>query len=188
MIEVLTAEEAFDRDISAERRQDVMEMISEAAQSDKYHREHITISQRDRQDAINVRAEGVVTIDGREFAFIVRDGNNDGTVLEGWEESGAQVLEPTPRTHWALAPRADLVAAAIEAGKGSFLLAKWDAMLSQPEVAEIPRKYSYDSYVQPGFVVNQHWTAEAAKRGLVLTSKEDADETRARLISDRGTQ
>lgn len=184
----LSVDAAFERDIPAEHRDSVMQMICESAQcGDDYHPEHVSIIDRDRIDAINVRAEGVLTFEGREFAFIVRDGNWDGTVLEGWEESGTQDFEPLPRTQWALAPRGDLVSTAIANGNPGFLLSKWDAILSQPEIADIPRKYSYDSYVQPGLAVSQHWKAAAAKRGLVLTSQEDADEIRSRLLAARGT-
>lgn len=180
----LSVEAAFERDIPAEERDNVMQMICEAAQyGDDQHPQHISILSRDRIDAINVRAEGILTFGNREFAFIVRDGNWDGTVLEGWEEAGTQTFEPLPRTVWALAPLPSLVSNAIATGKGPFLVMKWDHFITRPEIARITGNYTYDRMVQPGIKVEQHWKAEAAKHQFVITYQENADEIRARLLA-----
>ncbi|CAB3665146.1 hypothetical protein LMG26696_03581 [Achromobacter pulmonis] len=185
----LSVDAAFERDIPAEHRDDVMQMICETAQyGDDYHPQHVSILDRDRIDAINVRAEGVLTFQGREFAFIVRDGNWDGTVLEGWEEAGTQTFEPLPRTEWTLAPQPSLVSDAIANGKGPFLVAKWDAFIQRPEIAKITGSYTYDRMVQPGLKVEQYWKAQAAKHQFIITDKENADDIRARLLAARGAQ
>lgn len=189
MSEVLTVDAAFERDIPAEDRDNVMQMICETAQcGDDYHPQHVSILSRDRIDAINVRAEGILTFGDREFAFIVRDGNWDGTVLEGWEEAGKQTFEPSPRTVWALAPQPSLVSAAIAKGKGPFLVAKWDIFIQRPEIARITSSYTYDRMMQPGLKVEQYWKAEAAKHQFVITDQEHADEIRARLLAAGGAQ
>ncbi len=184
----LSVDAAFDRDIPAEHRDDVMQMICEAAHADDYHQQHVSILDRDRIDAINVRAEGILNFGGREFAFIVRDGNWDGTVLEGWEEAGTQTFEPTPRTEWALAPMPSLVSDAIAKGQGPFLVEKWDIFIQRPAIARITGSYAYDRMVQPGLKVEQYWKAEAEKHQFVITDKENADEIRARLLAARGAQ
>lgn len=185
----LSVDAAFERDIPAEHRDDVMQMICETAQcGDDYHPQHVSILDRDRIDAINVRAEGVLTFQGREFAFIVRDGNWDGTVLEGWEEAGKQTFEPSTRTEWTLAPEPSLVSDAIANGTGVFLVKKWDHFITRPEIARIVGSYAYDRMMQPGLKVEQYWKAEAAKHQFVITDKEDADEIRASLLTARGSQ
>lgn len=185
----LSVDEAFERDIPAEHRDDVMQMICETAQcGDDYHPDHVSILDRDRIDAINVRAEGILTFQGREFAFIVRDGNWDGTVLEGWEEAGKQTFEPSPRTVWALAPQPSLVSDAIANGKGPFLVTKWDHFITRPEIARITSSYTYDRMMQPGLKVERYWKAEAAKYQFIITDQEHADEIRSRLLAEGSPQ
>lgn len=183
MAETLTPDAAFDADIPAALRDDLMTAICEAAHMGEGQHGCVHILEQDRLDAINARAEGIVTVDGREFWFIVESGNWNGTVLEGWEHAGTQDFKPSPRTQWALAPRADLVSDAIVAGRGPFLVAKWDAFLARPDVAGIPGKYTYDRMMQPGLKIEQHYREVAAKHGFVLTDQESADEIRARLMA-----
>src|SRR3546814_13865351 len=120
------ADAAFDRDIPEHLREDVMTMICEAAQGWSEH-EAVTILERDRLDAINVRAHGIVTVGDDEFTFIVEDGNRNGTRLEDW--NGNKPFEVLERTVWALQPKDDLVSQAIIPGTGPFLILKWDAIL-----------------------------------------------------------
>jgi hypothetical protein len=177
----MTPDEAFCRDIPESKQDDVMLMIAEAASGWNDH-ECITILDRDRMDAINVRASGILDWEGREYWFIVRDGNWDGTVLEGWEESGVQTFEHHEPTRWALQPRRGLVEDAIAAGKGPFLLWKWETMLkNHKEIAEIPGKYSYDRHFQPGGLVEKHWKDAAAKHHFEVVTQDEADETKNRL-------
>lgn len=177
----MTPEEAFSRDIPESKQEDVMLMVAEAASGWNDH-DCITILDRDRMDAINVRASGILDFEGREYWFIVRDGNWDGTVLEGWEDAGVQTFEPHEPIRWALQPRRDLIGDAIAHGKGPFLLLKWDAILkNHSEVAAIPGKYAYDRHFQPGGFVEKHWKDAAAKHQFEIVTKEEADETRKRL-------
>lgn len=188
MVETLSPDVAFDADIPEALRDDIMTAISEAAHMGTGTHGCVHILNQDRIDAINVRAEGIVTVDGREYWFIVEDGNRNGTVLDGWEHSGKQTFEPVQRTQWALVPRHDLVSDALGSGKGPFLVAKWDAFLSRPAVARIPSNYAYDRMMQPGLKIEQHYRAEAAKHGLVLTDAESAAEIRARLMDARSQE
>ncbi len=177
----LSPDAAFDADIPAAIRDDIMTAISEAAHLGEGTHGYVHILEQDRIDAINVRAEGVVTIEGKEYWFIVQDGNWNGTVLEGWVFSGKQNFEPLPVPQWALAPRPDLVSDAIGSGNGPFLIAKWDALMSRPDVARIPGNYAYDRRVQPGLKIEQHYRDTAAQYGFVLTDAENAAEIRSRL-------
>lgn len=176
----LDADARFAADIPPEHQEDVMVMLSEAAQESCEH-DDVTILDRDRRDAINVRAHGIIQFGGEEYTFIIEDGNWSGTVLQSWNDG--REFEHLPHTQWALEPRADIVNNAIAKGKERFLLAKWDAFLTRPEVASIPGKYSYDRMMQPGIVVERHWKAEADRYGFVLVSQEVADETRTRLLA-----
>lgn len=173
------ADAAFNRDIPEQDRDEVMTMIAEAAHNDDAHPDFISILDRDRIDAINVRANGILTWKGQEFRFIVEDGNWNGTTLEDWE--GDTEFKPLPRTEWTLQPLPTLITDAILSGKGPFLIQKWDIFLSRSDVAEIPRKYSYDRTFAPGIVTETYWREQAAKHKMELVSKETADETRRRL-------
>ena len=85
-------------------------------------------------------------------------------------------------TVYALQPEARLVDQAIQSGKGSFLLLKWDAVLRNlPELAAIPGKYAYDRHFQPGIRVEDHWRKAAAKHHFVIVNEETAAETRRQL-------
>lgn len=178
MTKLSQAEAAFERDIPAQHRDDIMTMIAEASQGWSTH-DSVTILDRDRIDAINVRAHGIVSFQGQEYRFIVEDGNWNGTVLEDWE--GDKEFKPVPRTEWALQPRRDLISHAILLNRGPFLIQKWDAFLSHPEVAEIPSKYAYDRMMAPGVVIETYWRERAAKFQMELVSQETAAETRRRL-------
>lgn len=183
MTETLTPDAAFDADIPADMRDDIMTAISEAAHMGTGTHGCVHILEQGRIDAINVRAEGIVTVAGKEYWFLVEDGNRNGTVLEGWEQSGKQAFETVQHTQWALAPQSDLVSDALATGKGPFLVAKWDGLLARHAVARIPSNYAYDRMVQPGLKIEQHYRAEAAKHGFVLTDAEDAAEIRTRLMA-----
>jgi hypothetical protein len=175
------AQLAFEASVPAHLQDDVMQMIAEAAAGWSEHAS-VTILDRDRMDAINVRAHGIVTVEGTEYRFILRDGNNDGTVLEDWD--GDAVFEHHKPTVYALQPARHLIDSAVMAGRGPFLLMKWDAMLSNHrDIAEIPRKYAYDRYVQPGVVSERHYREAAAKHHFVLVDEETAAETRTQLAA-----
>jgi hypothetical protein len=173
-----SAQQHFEACVPAHMQEDVMTMIAEAAQGWNEH-EAVTILDRDRIDAINVRAHGIIEIGDQEYRFIVEDGNWNGTVLHDWD--GDMEFEPLPRTEWVLQPSDDLVGRAIMANNGPFLIFKWDAMLKRPEIAEIPGKYAYDRMMQPGGKIEKHYRDAAAKHHFVIVSKEEADETRRRL-------
>lgn len=173
--------EAFDRDVPECMREDVMTMLAEAAHVDGVHK-CVTILERDRLDAINVRVHGIIEIDGEEHSFQLQDGDWGGTELLSWDD-GREFEHHVP-TRWALQPQRHLINEAMMSGKGSFLLLKWDAILkNRPKVAEIPGKYSYDRYVQPGAFVEKHWRDAAAKHLFDIVTQETADETR-RLLSE----
>lgn len=174
---------AFDRDVPEQRRDDVMTMLSEAAHDDGAHK-CVTILDRDRLNAINVRVAGIVELDGKEFSFQLQDGDWNGTELLSWEDD--KPFEYHTPTRWALQPDSALVDKALLDGNGPFLLAKWDAMLRRAEIAEIPGKYGYDRHFAPGVVSEKHWRDAAAKHRFEIVSQETADETRAKLARATG--
>ncbi|CAM5769715.1 hypothetical protein [Bosea minatitlanensis] len=175
------AQQAFEATVPAHLQEDVMQMIAEAAGGWCDH-PSVTILDRDRHDAINVTAHGIVMVEGVEHRFIVDDGNWNGTVLRDWD--GDAVFEYRKPTTYALQPEARLIDEAIMAGKGPLLLMKWDAILSNhQDIAAIPGKYAYDRYFQPGIKVESHWREAAAKHHFVIVDEETAQETRKRLAS-----
>lgn len=174
-----SAEDAFAASVPAHLQDDVMQMMAEAVGGYGRH-ESVTILDSDRMDAINVRAHGIVTVEGVEYRFIMRDGNNDGTVLEDWD--GDAVFEHHKPTLYALQPERGLIDKATMSGKGAFLLMKWDAMLANHrDIADIPRKYAYDRHFQPGIISERHYREAAAKHHFVIVDEETANETRAAL-------
>ena len=176
----LSPDEAFAASVPAHLQDDVMQMMAEAVSGWGDH-ESVTILDRDRMDAINVRAHGIVTVEGVEYRFILRDGNNDGTVLEDWDSDA--VFEHHKPAVYALQPEARLIDEAIMSGKGPFLLMKWDAMLRHADIASIPGNYAYDRRVQPGGFIEGHYRKAAAKHHFVIVDEETANETRRLLAS-----
>ncbi len=171
--------EAFARDVPEHLREDAMTAMAEATGG--YGKpDNVHLLDHDRIDAINCRAHGIITIEGREFVFQMQDGNWNGTELLSWDED--KPFERHEPTRWALQPKRQLIDEAVIGLKGPFLLLKWDAMLKNlPRVAEIPGKYSYDRFVQPGIVSERHWKAEAAKHHFDIVTEDTAQETRALL-------
>lgn len=180
--EGLDPEDRFNADIPEHLREDVMIMIAESAHTDCHS--CVTILERDRLDAINVRAHGIIEVEGEEYTFIVQDGNMCGTVLEAWNED--KVFEPAERTQWTLQPLPWLVNQAISGGNGPFLIKKWDIIAAREDKQKLLRDYAYDRYVQPGSMVESHYRKKAADDFFEIVSKETADETRARL--ERATE
>lgn len=172
------AYEGFERDVPEHLRDDAIQMMAEATGGYGGH-PSVTIHERDRLNAINHHASGTIAIEGREFSFQMEDGDRNGTVLLAWNDD--RPFERHEPTRWALAPERQLVEKALEAGRGGLLLAKWDAMLKQPELAALPGKYAYDSHFAPGVVTESHWRGEAARRGFAIVDEEEAAATRTRL-------
>lgn len=173
------AQQAFEATVPPHLQEDVMQMIAEAAGGWCDHAS-VTILDRDRHDAINVTAHGIVMVEGVEHRFIVDDGNWNGTVLRDWD--GDTVFEHHKPTVYALQPERRLIDQAIMSGKGPFLLMKWGAVLRNlPDLAAIPGKYAYDRHFQPGIKGEDHWRKAAAKHHFVIVDEETAQETRAAL-------
>lgn len=177
------AQQAFEATVPAHLQEDVMQMIAEAAGGWCNH-SSVTILDRDRHDAINVTAHGIVMVEGVEHRFIVDDGNWNGTVLRDWD--GDMVFEHHRPTVYALQPEARLIDQAIMSGKGPFLLMKWDAMLRHADIASIPGKYAYDRMMQPGGLIEDHYRKAAAKHHFVIVDEETAQETRKTLSAATG--
>ena len=130
---------------------------------------------------INVRAHGIIEVNGEEYSFIVRDGNWDGTVLEDWN-TGAE-FKLSPRTVWALQPKQGLIDDALHKGAGKILVEAWDAMLKNTEIAKIPGNYTYDIFHQPQGSIRTYYQTEAARYDFVIVPQEEAEATRKMLLA-----
>lgn len=170
---------AFERDVPKHMQDDILTAICEALHDERHGHDDVTILERDHLDAINVRGVGIVEIGGVEYRFIAESGNNMGFVLEDWE--GDTEFKPRQPTKWVLAPLSHIVDDAILAGKGPFLIAKWDALASRSDIAEIPRNYAYDRHFQPGGKIEGHYKEKAAKVGFAIVTDEHAAEIRKNL-------
>lgn len=175
-------ENAFCRDIPEDERQNLREMMCEAAHNPLWKDPSITILDRERKDAINVRVQGIITFFDREYSFIMRSGDWDGDVLEGWEDSGVQEFEHSPPVIFALAPNAALIDSAIARNDGPFLVKKWDIICARPKIEKIVRNYAYDRFFQPGCYVENYYKTEAEKQGFVIVRDDEAARIRARLL------
>lgn len=174
----MDAYKAFERDIPEPLQEDAMYAMAVAAQGCESPA-NVTILDRDRLDAINVRASGIIIIAGVEYTFQIQDGNWNGTELLAWESD--MPFEHHEPTRWALQPVRRLIGDALVNGKGVFLLEKWDAMLLRTEIADIPRNYAYDRHFQPGVKVESHWKEEAAKHHFEIVAESEATATRKKL-------
>lgn len=170
----------FEHDVPERLREDAMIQMCEEAHSDGTH-SNVTILERDRINAINVRVHGIIEIDGEEYTFQMEDGDRNGTELLDW--NGDREFERHEPTRWTLQPIAHLVDDAVTAGNGAFLLAKWDAFMKRPEIASIPDKYSYDNHFAPGLKTQTYWRDKAAEHLFEIVCEETASETRARLAA-----
>lgn len=173
--------EAFCRDIPEEDHEEVLTILTEAVSGCAVDKEVVHLLDRWKSDQINATGHGTIWWKGNEYHFHLESGNWRGTVLLGWEGEGDEYHEPKP-VIYVLQPRDDLIDDAIRAGKGPFLVWKWDALAGRSDIADIPRKYAYDSFFQPGLKVENYWREQAAKHKFVIVTKETADETRARLM------
>lgn len=167
--------DAFCEVIDESDRDDVMLRMAESVGGWADYAD-VKIINRDRYDAINCHAEGVLTYRDTEYWFHMQDGNWNGTVLLGWENAGEQYQEHVP-IQWALAPTSE----AIARQPADRLLMLWDHFLTRPEVRDVPRKYAYDRRFQPGGQIENHYKSKVAKWGLRLVSQEEADEIRNQL-------
>lgn len=173
-----TPDELFSAQIPAAEQDEVLTILAEAVQGVDH--DCVAFHERERINAINAHGSGVLTWKGREFAFHLVDGNNNGTELLGWEEAGTE-FEPHQPTVFVLAPRPDLVDQALEHGRGGFLVAKWDALLSREPFASMAGKYAYDRMQQPGGQITGHYEKAAAVGGFVWMEKKEAEMLRERL-------
>lgn len=174
----------FCSDITSEEdRTEVCERIAEAFwhtnQQNRESYEGVTLHDIECIDVINARAEGSIEYKGKQYGFIVENGNRVGFLIEDWE--GDKEFVHRPVTVWALAPNTNLISDAIRDGQGPFLIAKWDAMLTRPYIGDIPGKYTYDRRVQPGSKTETYWKEKAAKHYFDIVTEDEAQRIRARL-------
>lgn len=172
---------AFERDVPEAVREDLWQRMSDATASGEGD-DLVSVHDHERSNALNARASGTVRVGDREFAFEMEDGDRNGTVLLHWGEE-ERVFERSEPVRYAVQPTPEAIARSIEAGRTALLLASWDAIAAQPQVAELLRAYGYDRHFAPGGVTETHWQSKAARMGLVIVHAETAVETRRLLTS-----
>lgn len=180
----------FCQDVPEEKREEICEMIGEAAMDEGYINgrhdltEHfdgaITIYSRQWYDVINVSAEGSIIINEKEYTFVVSCGNINGFDFDDWD-TGAGLEEPDRSGSPALIPLPKIIDDAIRLGRGPLLIMKWDALLQNEEISSIPGKLAYDRFFQPGHVTNTYWTNKAAEKGFEIATQYEANDLRKRL-------
>lgn len=172
---------AFERDVPEALREDLYQRMSDATAGGEGD-DLVSIHDHERVNALNSRASGTVRVGDLEFAFEMEDGDRNGTVLLHWgvEERAFGRSEPI---RYAVQPTPEAIARSIEVGRVALLLAKWDAIVAQPQVAELLRAYGYDRHFAPGGVTETHWRSKAARMGLVIVHAETAAETRRSLAA-----
>lgn len=177
------AEQAFAAAVPEHLQQEIRERMCEAAHSERAAFQGIHIINRDWLNVINVRVSGTIEIESVEHWFILESGDCAGDVLRAWDEVGEKEFAPYQPTRYVLAPTENIVGEAILAGRGPFLIAKWDAIATRADVAKIPADYAYDRFFQPGGQIEGHYRDAAAKFGFRLVDEEHAAEIRARLAT-----
>lgn len=92
------SEEGFTRDVPAEAQEEVLQRIVELAWSgERSSGDGVEICSLDQINALNIDFNGTILIDGREHEFHIRDGNNAGTEILGWNEDGRFELDRNER-------------------------------------------------------------------------------------------
>lgn len=175
------ADAAFCRDVPPDMWDDVLTRMSEAAHDDRYADKDISIINRDWINACNVRVSGTIQIGDTEHWFILESGDRAGTVIRAWDNAGDQKFEYHEPTRWALAPKPATIDNAILAGKGPFLIMKWDAIAARPDASDLVRSYAYDRHFQPGGQIEKHYRDKADKLGFQIITEEYAQDIRKRL-------
>lgn len=119
---------------------------------------------RHDHDAINYTLAGVVVADdGTEYGFRIRDGNNDGTVVEEFGPADdvdcyGDVEPPDPEDLPTFIPaRNDLP---------DGMLAAYRAWRKTTWFKEKERGYRYDRHFAPGEATERHYREWAAKKGM----------------------
>lgn len=166
-----------------------LQTVCEAAYAEcgrsKHTYEGVTISAIHRHDAINMTFTGsVIMSDGVIYAFVIEDGDWNGTVVHEWcLEEFAEGYEPPQPNPWCLFPRH---AFNLRADKPAL----WKVYLQWRKEAwftELERAYNYDNHFAPGVMTSSHYTGPssiASKRGLVWKTQSEVEAFIARPDSD----
>lgn len=176
---------SFQTSVPAHLQDDVMQRICEAAWGSTI--EGVTIIDGEKWDALNVEASGTVLVEGVERWFHIRDGNNAGTELIGWEDRGAGI-EREPREPQTLVPHPGMVDHAISQGRGAAFLEEWDSDLDPrsprgAKLARLPAAAAYDAFFAPGTGASQAHHERAREAGYTIGEMGEAIRLRSRLIA-----
>lgn len=171
---------AFCEVIDEKDRDDILTSMSEAAHDRRYESDVVKITNRTRHNAINVTVEGEVTYKEKSYYFHLEDGDWNGTVLRGWEDTGTE-WEEYHAPEMAIMPQDHLIAQALNGDNPAFLLQKWELFEKRPDVAQLIRSYGYDSYFAPGVKTETHYRSKMDELKIQIVTKDEADQAKQRL-------
>ncbi|WP_411839638.1 hypothetical protein [Paracoccus sp. ME4] len=179
-------EDAFWRDVPEAVREDVLQRIVELAWSgERSSGDGVEICSLDEINALNIDFNGTILIDGREHEFHIRDGNNAGTEILGWNEDGRFELDRNERPVRALVPDTPAeVSEAIGSRRAGVLLRRWDADLDPATergraLHDLPSRQAYDAFFDPG--PKPHFDRIARRFGYRISDREEELVIRRRL-------
>jgi len=152
--------ELFVESVGSDVAGDLLTQICEAYWNDD--NSDVTITDLHRHDAINVTVSGHLTHEGREWHFIIDDGNWAGTVVREWgtvDEVGC--YEPPPPTIFRLVPLNDNLEA--ERPQMYKVYLAWKSI---DWFKKLESDYNYDRHFAPGSKTESHYRAKASAKGL----------------------
>lgn len=175
----------FERDVPEHLQDDVMQRICEAAWGAQTV--GVTIIDCEKRDVLNLEASGTIIIEGVERWFHIRDGNNSGTELIGWEESGVGIQREHAEAK-TLVPFPGAVDHAIFQGRAAAFLEEWDNDLDPltgrgARLSRLPAAAAYDAFFAPGSLASRTHHETAMEAGYTIDEASEAARMRSRLIS-----
>lgn len=146
---------------------------------------HVWVDEIEMINAANHQVTGVFWLGGVEYGFRAQMGDRNGFEFLEISADGDIPDIKISRPRFALAPHQELVAKAIQEGKGSLLVARWDAMVAR-NYPSLMRKYHYDRLFAPGEKTERHYREKAAEGDLQIVSEDEAKTVRERLAEASG--
>jgi len=142
--------------------------------------ERITISSTHRHNACNHTHSGIAIIDGVKYGFIIDNGDWNGTVVREWGPADdVGLYEPSQPTIFTFIPTNRTLKEDSPGLWGVYLAWRKEAWFKDKE-----RGYNYDRHFAPGGKTEGYYRDWAAKKGLMIASRDEADEIINRPIRD----
>jgi len=153
---------AFCNAVGNDAASKLIDRICDAQAGDKS--DGIRISTAHRHDAINYTLEGEAEYEGKTYAFLIDNGNWNGTVVREWgNPENAPSYEPPPPPRYEAIPQNE--------GLKQTHPGLWAVYLQwrqQDWFKDLVRGYNYDNHFAPGNKTERYYREMAAKRGLKI--------------------